>query len=80
VGDRFYGGHFGPERFYGALSATRGEDLYAVGVEAVYDGCEPFFVKDGNEGAADGAFHDGRDQREAAKLDDTGLLLQPLGM
>ena len=54
---RFDGGDGGPKRFNRALRASGREDFDAVCMQAVDDGGKSFFVKDGNQGTADGAFH-----------------------
>ena len=56
--DGFNGGHCCAQRLDGALRSSRGENLHAVGVQAFDDGGEAFLVEDGDEGAANRAFHE----------------------
>jgi len=48
-----------------------------MGVKPLYDGRQPFLVKDRNEGSADRTFHGGVGLCEDAKLEHVGPLLQP---
>ena len=61
MGDRFHRCHLGTQGFNGALGTSGGEDFHTVGVKAVHDGGKSLLVVDGNQGAADGAFHGGKD-------------------